>query len=192
MSEHDPFQSLWKSQKPEEFSMSLANIHVRAERFQSRVRLRNWIEYAAAALVVAVFGWTAWVVDVLPVRAGCVLIVLGVLYVVWKLATLARAASKRDEGLSWAEFHRAELVRQRDALNGIWRWYLGPLVPGLVVFWLGVGAPASIDAPVWSRLAISLLGLGLGAAVFFGVAALNKAAARKLQAELDALDRARG
>ncbi len=192
MSEHDRFQLLWKNQKQEDFSMSLADIRARAERFQARIRLRNWIEYAAAAIVVAAFAWAAFAVDDAIVRAACGLIVLGTLYVVWKLATVARASAKNDETMSWADVHRAELVRQRDALNGIWRWYLGPLVPGLVLFWIGVGLAPSADLPLWASVGVAALGLAIGAAVFLGIAALNKAAAKALQAEIEALDDARG
>ena len=39
--------------------MSLADVHLHAQRFQSRIRSRNMIEYVAAAFVVVFFGWTA-------------------------------------------------------------------------------------------------------------------------------------
>lgn len=172
--------------------MSLADIHARAERFQSRIRMRNWIEYAAAAIVIAGFTWAAFAVGDIIVRTACGLIVLGTLYVVWKLATLARASVKNDETMSWADFHRAELVRQRDALNGIWRWYLGPLVPGMTLFWIGVGLARSADSPLWGNLGVAALGLAIAAGMFIGIAALNKRAAKALQAEIDALDRMRG
>jgi hypothetical protein len=191
MPEHDPLQSLWKSQKQEDFSMTLADIHARAERFQSRIRMRNWIEYAGAALVIAGFTWAAFTVADIIVRAACVLIILGALYVAWKLATVARASAKTDETMSWADFHRAELARQRDALNGIWRWYLGPLVPGWTVYWIGVGLPPPTNA-LWGNVGVAALGFAVGIAMFFAIAAVNKRAAKKLQAKIDALDRMRG
>ena len=191
MSEHDRLQLLWKSQKQEDFSMSLADIRARAERFQSRIRLRNWIEYAAAAIVIAGFAWATFTVSDIVVRAACGLILLGTLYVVRKLAIVARASAKRDEALSWADFHRAELVRQRDALNGIWRWYLGPLVPGWVLLWIGAGV-ARADEPLWASVGVPALGLALGLGAFAAIAALNKRAAKGLQAEIEALERARG
>ena len=170
--------------------MSLADIHTRAEKFQSRIRTRNWIEYAAGALVIFGFGWVATVPVGPIVQAACALIVVGTLYVMWKLATLARATGKVDDAVSWADFHRAELVRQRDALNGIWRWYLGPLVPGLLLFWIGVALTLT-ELPLAARLVTALLGLAIAAAAFFGIAYLNKRAARTLQAEIEALDRVR-
>lgn len=189
----DPLQSLWTAQQEEPFAMSLADIHTRAARFQSRIRWRNWIEYGASAIVVVAFGRIALVADNAIVQTACVLIVLGTLYVGWHLATLARSASKAElnAAANWAEFHRAELVRQRDALNGIWRWYLGPLVPGWVLFWIGVGFEGRAGAPWWVQIVVAVLGAALGAAVFVSIGALNKFAAKKLDAEIAALDRAR-
>jgi hypothetical protein len=123
-------------------------------------------------------------------QAACALVAFGAVYVMWKLATIGGAHAKTDDAMSWADFHRAELVRQRDALQGIWRWYLGPLVPGMVLFWIGV-ALTPTDLPFAIRIAVSLAGLGFAALVFFGIAVLNKRAAKTLQAEIDALDRAR-
>jgi hypothetical protein len=188
----DPLQSLWTAQQEEPFAMSLADIHTRAARFQSRIRWRNWIEYAASAIVVVAFAWTALVIGNTIMRMACGLIIAGTLYVTWKLGTLARSASTRetDETANWAAFHRAELVRQRDALRGIWRWYLGPLVPGMTLFWIGVALTPRGDAPWWVQVGVALMGAAIGAAMFFGIAQLNLSAAKKLDEEIAALDRA--
>jgi hypothetical protein len=37
----------------------------------------------------------------------------------------------REYGIA---FYRRELEKQRDLLRGIWKWYLGPLIPGLALF----------------------------------------------------------
>jgi len=187
MSERDDLQSLWTTQKEEPFSMSLADLRARAQHLQSQVRRRNLIEYAAGALVVVAFGWVAFTASSVVGKAGAALIVIGTLYVCWRLYALARAAEVGgfETAESCADFHRGELVRQRDALQGIWRWYLGPLVPGMVVFWIGVGVAPS------GGIAMAAIGLGIGAAVFLGIAKANAAAAKALQAEIDALDRAR-
>lgn len=194
MSDRDPLQSIWQNQSQEEFSMSLADIHTRAERFQSRIRTRNWIEYAAAAFVVVFFGWMAATVPEPIVQFGAVLIVLGALYVCWKLHQLGRAASGDELNAgaqSWAAFHRAELMRQSDALRTVWRWYLAPFVPGMLVFLAGVSFTAANPAPFPERLAVFLAGLALMAAVFAVIAWLNAQAVKRLDAEIAALDQVR-
>ncbi|MDZ4692427.1 hypothetical protein [Terricaulis sp.] len=193
MSDRDPLQSIWQNQSQEEFSMSLADIHTRAERFQSRIRVRNWGEYAAAAFVVAFFGWMAVTVPEPIVQIGAVLIVLGALYVCWKLHQLGRAASGDELNAgaqSWAAFHRAELTRQSDALRTVWRWYLAPFVPGMLVFLAGVSFTPANPAPLAARLTVFLVGLALTSAMFAVIAWLNAQAVKRLDAEIAALDQA--
>ncbi len=174
--------------------MSLADVHVRATRFQSRIRSRNTLEYVAAAFVVAFFSWMAATMPVPIVQVGAGLIVLGALYVCWQLYRLGRAATRGelDAGAqSWAAFHRAELVRQRNALNTVWSWYLAPFVPGMLVFLAGVSFAEANPAPFPARLGVFLAGLGLMAAVYAVIWWLNAVVAKRLDAEIAALDRAR-
>jgi hypothetical protein len=192
MSDHDPLQKLWTQQTQEPFTMSLADVHLHAQRFQSRIRNRNMIEYVAAGSVVAFFVWMIATVPEPIVQIGSGLIVLGALYVCWKLYQLGRAAtrSEMDAGAqSWAAFHRGELVRQREALRTVWSWYLAPFVPGMVVFLAGVSFTEANPAPLPARLGVFLAGVGLMAAVFAVIWLLNAVAAKKLDAQIAAMDR---
>jgi hypothetical protein len=98
------------------------------------------------------------------------------------------AAADESAGLSsWIEFRRRELVRQRDLLRGVWRWYLGPLVPGMVVVLSVVFAHASHvrNKPVMLMLLVYMCVCG---AVFVGIGRLNERGAQKLQRQVDELD----
>ena len=171
--------------------MSLSDIHQRAERFQTRIKWRNWIEYGAGALVAAAFGAIAIDTPDWGIRAGAALTIAGVIYVCWQMGVRG-GATRKDEGQSWVEFHRAELVRQRDALASVWRWYIGPLVPGVLAIILAtVFTPAAADIPLAARAATGLMSLAWVALIFGGVGWLNARGARKLEAEIEALDRAR-
>lgn len=172
--------------------MSLADIHARADAFQARVRTRNWIEYIAAAFVIGGFLWMAITMPSPIIKAGALLIALGAAYVCWKLYQLGRAASKAemDAAQSLADFHRAELVRQGDALRTVWRWYLAPFVPGMLVFLAGVSFTEANPAPFPARLAVFLAGAGMMAAVFAVIWWINALAVKKLDAEIAALDQA--
>lgn len=174
--------------------MSLADVHLHAQRFQSRIRTRNMIEYVAAASVIAFFAWMIPTVPEPIVQFGAGLIVLGALYVCWKLYQLGRAATRGEMNAgaqSWVAFHRAELVRQREALRTVWSWYLAPFVPGMVVFLAGVSFTEANPAPLAARLTVFLAGLGLMAAVFAVIWWLNAQAVKKLDAEIAAVDAAR-
>lgn len=193
MTDRDPLQTLWSSQTQEPFSMSIADVHTRAERFQARIRQRNWTEYAAAAFVVAAFGWTAVNTPVAAIQIGAGLIMLGALYVCWRLYKLGRAATSDEMAAaqSWADFHRGELMRQREALRTVWRWYLAPFAPGMLVFLAGVAFTPENPAPFPVKLGVFLTGFGLMSAVFGAIAWLNARAADALGREIAALDQVR-
>ncbi|MEQ1820128.1 MAG: hypothetical protein ABL871_16110, partial [Terricaulis sp.] len=74
--------------------MSLADVHLHAQRFQSRIRSRNMIEYGAAVFVVTAFVWMAVTIPEPIIRVGAGLIIAGALYVCWKLHELGRAATR--------------------------------------------------------------------------------------------------
>ncbi len=128
------------------------------------------------------------------VQAGAGLIMAGALYVCWQLYRLGRSATRGELNAaaeSWAAFHRGELARQREALRTVWSWYLAPFVPGMLVFLAGVSFTEANPAPFPARLAVFLVGAGLMAAVFAVIAWINALAAKKLDAQIAALDQAR-
>lgn len=164
-----------------------AELARRAGRFQRRIARRNALEYAAALLVCAGFGFYLWAFPDPLMRAGSVLSILGTLAVVWQLR---RRASSRplpgaDSALPSRDFHRAELVRQRDALRAVWLWYVAPLVPGIIVFRWGVETNPDPSLPFARGWAAD----GVIAAVMLGIILLNLYGAHRLQRQIDQLDR---
>ncbi|MEZ6012629.1 MAG: hypothetical protein R3C08_12250 [Hyphomonas sp.] len=192
MPDHDPFQSLWTQQTAEPFTMSMSEIHARASRFRSTIRTRNLTEYAAAALVLGVFGWMAWLIPQPVVKAGAILIMLGTAYVVHALHRRGGTGKTLPDGMHpLADYHRGELVKQRDALASIWRWYLLPFVPGMLVFVGGVSFAPETGLPLVARLIQFGTATGFAIAVFASVYWLNMRGAKQLDAEIAALDEAR-
>lgn len=189
-------REVWMSQPVVGVEIPLEELGRRARRLEGRISWRNAREYVSAALVVGVFGYG--VVSFPPplIRLGCVLMIAGTVY---SMVALHRQGSARRvpaglAGGSCLDFHRDELRRQRDLLLGVWRWYLLPLVPGLLVFLTG-GLVQALQLPgVSARRGVVLAGFGAVtlaiALLLLGVAKLNHWAARRLQRELDALDQA--
>lgn len=171
--------------------MSLADIHDRAERFQRRIRWRNAIEHMAGVIVVFAFSAIALATPDWGIRAGVALIIAGVAYISWQLMKRGGAATKPD-GQTWVAFHRAEMVRQHQALSSVWSWYLAPLLPGILVFILATAfSRVDNDLPLPARLAVLGMAIVWISIVFGGVGYINARAAKKLEAEIAALDRAR-
>lgn len=168
--------------------LTVDQIAHRAASFQRTIRWRNLREYAGAVFVIAFFGWYAFVANTTLMRLACAAVIAAGVYIAYYLrkhgsAPREPAASTLDHLTS----HRRQLERQRDLLLGIWRWYLGPLAPGLFLFAISVPVEQSRSGPgPWITCAIIL---AVGAAMFAGLAWLNRVAARQLQREIDALAR---
>ena len=190
MTNHDPLRDLWAADKGDKFTMSISDLTARSNRFQSRIERRNLTEYLAAALVVGIFGWLAYIVPVWSIRIGSILIIAAALYVSWKLRQIGSASATPNvaSAQTLANHHRDELVRQRDALKSVWRWYLLPFVPGMLVFMLGATQETGSKLQIWIEVATSAFSLSLMGGLFNGIYALNAHAAKKLDREIDALD----
>lgn len=184
----DDIKNLWRSAPAAGSAEPLqeAELAKRARRFQNRIARRNFLEYAAALLVCTGFGFYLWEFPAPLMRAGSLLSILGTLVVVWQLHRRAssRPLPAAESSLPSRDFHRAELVRQRDALRSVWLWYVGPLVPGMVVFRLGVNANPDPTLPFARGWAAE----GVIACIILGVILLNLYGAHKLQRQIDQLD----
>ena len=178
-------KNAWKHQPAAPLVLENAELEKRASRFQRTVRIRNAVEYGAGVLVMLVFLWYAWQFPGVLMRTGSLLTAAGVGVVLWQLhrRASARAMPAERAGLSCLDFHRAELERQRDALRSVWRWYIAPLVPGVVVFRWGVETELA-DSTLFARGPGANLFI---AGVFAAVIGLNLWSAHRLQKHIDAL-----
>lgn len=179
----DEFQDMWQAQNPEPFRMSAAEVAERARRLQRRIRWRNAREYLAAAAVLPVCVFWMWKLPNPIMRAGAGIMAASLLYIIYQLHK--RGGSREMTGDCYG-YYREELVRQRDAVASVWRWYLGPMIPGLLVMTLGSLYHSNRRHTwfVWSYLAVC-------AVFFYFVGKLNERAARKLQQKIEELDRLR-
>jgi hypothetical protein len=175
----DDVRALWQAQPFDTLSLSAAEIAARAEKFRSVITRRNTRESWAAASVIVVFAYYAiFRYDALVIRVGCALTIAGSLYTVWYMHRHGGARALPSLGLPCLAFHRRELERQRDLLRRVWRWYLGPSLPGLVVFSIGLAG---------DTLASRAMSLGLLAvvvAVYMAIGRLNRRGADELEREI--------
>lgn len=187
----------WQQSSGEPSRFTPEQLRGRISKFERTIGRRNLVEYIAAALVIVLFAYYAWVFPVLLLRIGCVLLILGTAYVVYQLHRRASARpAPADMGLrNCIDFQRAELVRQRDALNAVWSWYLLPFLPGMLVFLIGLfhftmQVTQAAGRAFHTGAAVAGFGLVAGcvALVFLAIWQLNRSAAKKLQNEIDDLD----
>lgn len=175
----DP-KDLWRNQPTEPQPMTLEQIHARG--FQSRVRVRNRVEYVACAVVAAAFSAYVLVLPPPLLKAASLLIVAATLFVGYQLHRRASARPTPAAADALA-FHRAELVRQREALRTAWAWYLAPFMPGLALFIVGawLAQPSAALAP---KLVLPAATLGYAAFWVW----INGRARRRLDADIAEID----
>ena len=190
MADQEPVQNLWQNQPQEDFNMSIEDIRLKASRFQGTVSFRNARELVVGTFLVVVFASFAYLAPTPLGKAAEVLSAAGVAFVMWQLIRQARAATIDEVCLvtDWAGFHRAQLVRQRDALRGVWLWYLAPLVPGALLHWIAASQADLAEGNLAAALAKTGLGILIAALVFGGILWLNLKAANGIQAEIDKID----
>jgi hypothetical protein len=178
-------QSLWQDQPAQIGALSTEELRHGSRRLVRIVGRRNRREYVAAVIVALVFGPMAWFAPLTLIRVGSVLTLAAVMFVVYHLHRYGAAQAMPAEMAltSCLAFHRHELERQRDLLRSVWKWALLPLVPGMLLIYLGpvLAHPERASRASW---------LAAATLVFFAlIAELNRRVAKKIQARIDALER---
>lgn len=179
----------WRGESTSASLPPIAELRERADRFRRKIHRRNLFEYLAGVLVIAGFGLIAWLVPIALLRIGATLIIGGTCVVLWQLHRRTAPLTPPENGgqLPILEYQRQELVRQRDALESIFTWYLLPIIPGVAV----IMAIPFVD-PAWPIGDDSILDTAIrplfSAAVLGAVYAINKIAARKLQGQIDEIE----
>jgi hypothetical protein len=186
-------RSLWQSMPTDPVATTVYDMRMRAALFEGRIRRRNRIEFIACAIVAAVFTWYATFrsATVLWPIAN-ILIALTAIYVAFNLHRRGKAGATPDSGTvpSLIDFHRQELIRQRDALRSIGSWYVLPFAPGLVLWFVAmwIGRVADGARPVQLAFSLGAVFL-LVAAVFALIWLLNLLGAARLQRMIEDLSR---
>lgn len=167
----------------------LEELRERADRFRRKIVRRNLIEYAAGAFVVAAFAALALFGPLLALRIGSALVVGGTCVVLWQLHRRGSPLSPMEHGgkLSVLDYQRLELLRQRDAVDSVFVWYLLPLIPGMLVVLASPWLSQPIAQWEWPPAEV-LRAMAFPAFFFLFVYLLNKVAARRLQGRIDEID----
>src|SRR5450759_52396 len=150
----DDIRNVWQNQPLENKPMPIDEIRSKAQQSEKRINRRNLREYIGGAIGIAIFTFYLFKFPSPMARAGSLLIIAGIVFImiqIYKRASPGRLPADLAPTAS-LEFHRRELVRQRDLLRSVLWWYIAPIIPGLVVFGAGVtprhaaGAGAVINA----------------------------------------------
>lgn len=185
MSDFDDIQALWKRQPTTVPEVDMDMIKKNANRFHNQILLRNLSEWLACAFLVVCFTVVALDADFHVVsRVGAILNALGAALVGHRLMLDGRLKKMPDaaqDTQGYLAAYRNNVLQQAQLTHDVWRWYLAPLSPGLIVFMVGVmlAEPAS-----WTLVVPIMLGI---AAAFVGIHFLNRLAAKKMREKVEEL-----
>ncbi|WP_299192552.1 hypothetical protein [uncultured Erythrobacter sp.] len=162
----------------------------KANAFEKTIYRRNVIEYVAGFVVTGLFSAAAigaLIFDQSLIALSFGAIVIGIVAVLWNLKRRASNLEQRAED-TCLDHLRRQYQHQFEALRDVPVWYIGPLVPGIVLFLFVVTVKVA-ENQGW---AVALKGIAGPAAVTFGIftaiIALNLVAARALKRKIKQLD----
>ncbi|MEA3539769.1 MAG: hypothetical protein U9R73_11650 [Pseudomonadota bacterium] len=180
--------ALWKAQAVQPHVLPADEIHRRHAALERRVGRRNLIEYLTAALmIVGVVGLVLLDVRLGALGVGTVgLILLGIGggVVAWQLHRRTGSAMPIDGARPSIDAYRDSLRRERDALASVARWYIGPMVPGMVTIYAG----AFLKVPPGGRVLVIALAAVTGIAMAW-VIRINRRGAQRIADELESHER---
>jgi hypothetical protein len=183
----DP-QGLWQSQKKEYDPMTLADIHQKARKFESKIQRRNAIEFVACGVVIVGFAPALFLQYHWLTKVGAAWIMLATVFIAWQLHKRASVDAPAGTGETLVEAYRRQLMRQRDAVRSMGTWYLAPMIPGFVLlqagFWLGT---PRAGVPIERVHTNVLIMLAVWIVLCAGIWLLNQWGAKRLQKKIDEL-----
>ncbi len=183
---NDP-REIWQNQPKEPFKMSADEMRLRAQRFQTKARLRAATGITSAALVCAFFGWSFARTHELVPRLGFGLISFWGIFMAFSTYKWVWPSNlPPDAPVSTSlEFYRGELEKRRDYRRHIWR------ITGLPYMFLGmvmIVVPALIAAFGAPRLFLNMIPFFLLLILWFVLFFRGqKRGQRKLQQEIEEL-----
>ena len=181
---HD-YKAIWRDQPTESVNMSVADIRLKAQRFQSRSRLVLMINYVNAALITVLFGWGVATSPNWITKLGCGAgMLLGLSFGWWAHQRRpGRMPAALGPGLAVLEFHRRELERAKVKFKTMLLFVL-PLVVSFGLITAGAYVMRPGMSPLKGPAPIAVL-----IAAWILVAwRRQRGYARKIQRQIDELD----
>jgi hypothetical protein len=179
----DPAKQAWQASVEIAGAPPLEEVRKGVNRFYRFISWRNGIEYVACAIGAISFSVYVFTVSHLFQKVGSVMIAGGVPRGVAAPSTGLRARADAAGLMPLLEFARRQLTRQRDALRGLFRWYVLPFLPGLTMIVVG-NSSARMVAIGWPE-GLFLAGLIV---LFGGVFRLNLHFASEVRDHIDEID----
>ncbi|MFU7528686.1 hypothetical protein [Qipengyuania sp. ASV99] len=162
----------------------------RAATFERSIKWRNRMEYAAGVLITVVFGSAsigAASKGEAVIAFGLAVIIAGVWLALWNLQRRAGNRLRHPEEACLVHL-KLQYQRQYEALRAVPLWYIGPMVPGVLLFYFGI-TQGTAQTLGWAAAVKGAIGPFLFSfGIFAAIAIANLIAARALKRKIDGLN----
>jgi len=159
MNDEDELQKLWKNQPPcgvVKGNEMLEIVEKKMQKFDRMIAIRNRVECIAAAAVAIFFTWTAVHAPNVVMKAGCLVVAAGGVWIIYYMLRHGAAKVTVDPSENLADYTQALIGRydqQIRLLKSVKYWYLLPIYIGLLILSVGLSLEhAQQGAPVWIDL----------------------------------------
>jgi hypothetical protein len=180
----EDLRQLWQRQALDAPRLNLTYLRHQLQRLQWRTQVRNGLEYVGVLVAIVWMLVASWgFIRPRPITSfGLALWALAIVYIAWQRhrRTAVSLPAEQLGTLDALQLYRQELERQRDARRG--RWWLPPIIPGMVVLPVGLALESSKTWIVIGALVAWFI-LGVTMALV-----RNEREARGIQDEIDALE----
>lgn len=188
--EHDPdrarersegdFGRIWRQQPRQEQAIPVEEVRRRATEFDAKVERWKLVGAVTVALLIVKNIWEVWVDTDMLERAGDALMVLALVFIVyrfWRHSRLERVPSTLGR-MNCIEHYRARLLRERELSHDAWAYVL-PFVPGFGVIILARAFQGRPSSQVAISIALAII---MFAVVLWVIARGRRAIEREIAA----------
>jgi hypothetical protein len=157
--EHEPeFGQMWRQQPRHEPAMPVEEVRRRVREFDAKVERWKLVGAVTVTLLIVKNIWEVWVDTDMLERAGDALMVLALVFIVyrfWRHSRLERVPSTLGR-MSCVDHYRARLVRERELSHDAWAYVL-PFVPGFGVIILSPAFQGRTSSQVAVLIALAVI-----------------------------------
>jgi len=187
MEADDTLRALWRGQQAERVpEMSIETLREESDRIARKAARRRWAEVISGGLSMMLLAALGWGVRAAApwVSVACLLLVAGeavVIRMMWRRSSPAMPPLGETTSAMLTHY-QLELARERDLFLGYWRWYVTPVVPGLLLFPIGVGAALG-----WNEWIVGSIWAASLGATWAVIALVTRRVAWRLERQIAAL-----
>ncbi|MEW6983467.1 hypothetical protein AAD001_12515 [Colwelliaceae bacterium 6471] len=162
---------------PENFNEVINMLEQETNRIDKEVKRRDFLEITIAILLIPAWVYGMYISVSTMQTIGCIVAIAASVYIPYRLLSARKVAAKKTDSIKdFLLQEKQKLLQQKQMLESIFWWYIGPITAAILLITLGSnvnesGWPKVPSHMVWYYVSVALL--------MIGVYSLNKRAAKK-------------